>query len=409
MNLKTLAQIPKSSNIFEALIITSILFLLSMLFFKNDPLFLYSNFPIFTIITAILVLFYGTLAAAFIIPISGIYFYFFYPLNLLESILGEYVLILIFIKFHTMWSQKVLQTTKKFEYLDNKLKELTHSFYLLKTSHDILEKSYISKPYSIRDAFKSIKKAFYQKEHFSQFLNILKSFYGVNEAILVINKNKNLTLVATTDQNFKFDQEDILIKEAIDQQKPIYIHTNNNTDKNSKFLAVIPVLQNDTLIALLAIRKISFLNFNKDNLQSITIALRYFFDQLKFYNYLKINPYQKTKEALFNYELNIVAKLKKEYNINSHIVIFKLFDELLEYTFLHNIEKIIRSIDQFIIYQNQNTNIIILLPLSSNYAAESFAKRVQKEFNSSLLNYKIFNILDTKLMKKYIEYENARV
>ncbi len=396
---------------FESLFVIFLFCFMGIFFHKNDPLFLKFDFPIFTIVSAILVLFYGFLAGFSIIVISGVVFFLFYPSSLLTPLLGEFILILIFSQFHNIWGRKVLKSLHISKYYQDKLTKLTHAFYTLKISHDELEKSYVSKPYSIRDSFEIIKKSIIKNEDpFKEFLLLLKNSYNVQQVALVTYQKNREIKIDSTIQNFRFNKDNPLIQEAISTFKPAYIDQ-LDTQTEDDFLAVIPIFKTNSLKALLLIKKIPFLSFNKESLLQMSIILRYFYDQLEIYqNFQNYHYSMSQKELLFRYELNILRHLKKEFLIDSYIAVFKPFDHLLEHSFRRKLESDIRVIDQFIIYNDGiHVSIVVLLPLSSYSSSLDFAKKITNYFKYDDIKYELFDILEIELVKKYIKYPYARV
>ncbi len=375
-----------------------------------DPLFLNSRVPILIGILSIISLFYGLKNGILSMLIVGVVMYLYYENNWLRYFLAHLFLVLIFAQFYHYWYRKIKKANSEFDYMNNRMKELSNAFYTLKISHDILEKSYTLKPKSIRSTMESIEDIFFKEgSYYESYLNLLEKLYQVQKAVLVIKKDNSFKKVASIGGDSSLKDSDPLVQKAIQTRSTTSV--SKDGDNNTKYLSIIPVYdsQKDNLIAIFAIEKMAFLDFNKDNLISISVLTSYLFDQIKQWNYFKsIGKNNYSEEDVFVFEFTRLLNVKKLHDIDSTVIVFEISNELIYHKLKDKASISLRELDKTInVVKDNKYYMLILLPLTSKLAAYETAKKIMQmanvmNDNNKDLHHFLFSVEDKELIQQYI-------
>lgn len=374
----------KNSTIFLEVVIFTIIFLAIGYFVnKENPLFIStSHLNYFYILIILFSLFHGLgagLISLFIITIFAHIYYnnaytlrFFLDGLLINLISGE---------FHYYWNKKIEELSIKNDYLYTKLRELGLSSLTTKLSHDQLEKSYLSKPYTLRSILKELKNI--NQDDFSDLLKFLSSQFKLESFSLVIMdiKTDNIDSV----HPYNMDKNDIDLKNPViskmfETKEPVLLK-NLDIKDDITLLASIPVLDNDdNIVAFLAIKDIPFLHYNAENLLSTQLILMSFFFELNKNRLMeKINNLNILPNTTldFRYELIKLYELNKKIGLQSSVVIFNIDRNKSEV--LDNFLKLnLRVLDFYQKLSGNKTDIfIVVLPLVSKSGAVGFIQRVK--------------------------------
>jgi len=418
----------------ETVVIITIFLLVGYLTTPNDICLIQQKIPYLIVVLSILTLFHGFESGFIAMGILSAAMWLFYQKFPYIDFLTLLMMILIFSEFHYYWTKKIRELKTGDDYKASKLDELSKSFYSLKISHDQLEKNYVIKPMSIRSAIEQIIEKnnhinvddtnVIDSERYKNFMALLEKSFNVKRG-LIIHKldqihDKTMTLqnsIITHSSNYAdYDEAEIfdeyLIAKAIDHKKPIYISDEAGNpalkkNQDSKFLAVIPSIYNDELIAILAIEKMPFMAFNKENLTSIAILLEYI--TIKIYKSNILNDSNRLtilKDDNFRYEYNKLNYLYKKYKVNSTVLVIKINNEIQTIKIHKTIQKLLRSLDMVTCVKNKDAYYLVLLfPLNDKSVAIGFLNRllynIQHE-KDKIFEYMTFAIKQDDLILQYI-------
>ncbi len=364
----------------ESFIVSTLFIFAGYLLNIHDPCFLESKLNISLFFITILTLFFGWGGLLPFLVIYTLAMNIFYDKFDLYHILELTLLGLVLYLFQYVWHTKTKEQKVKEEYLNQKLNENTNAFYTLKASYDKLEKTYITKPFSLKDSLQKIINLVNNSDKEIEFLKLLSQIYQVKKSIIVTYEKSKDTRVYSLDQNNNFDENDPLIKRAIQEKAPVYIDFNDDSNQ-TKYLIVIPVsLENQKKISLLIIEDILFTSFNKDTLLEISVIFTYFLQSLDKKNFMDLNnctrPYLSDN---FAFELCKLKDIEKIYNIPSSVITFKSSSHDYIQRLLDIIKKEKRAIDmiQTLKVDNMNYAIIILFPFSNRSSVEGFFTRLK--------------------------------
>ncbi len=395
--------------IFEIIIISSVFFFLAYISNSADPFFIKSEINIILILVAVITLFYGLVAGIILIALIGTGLYYFYkpfPLNYFMNIT---LFMLIFAEFHFYWNRTAKKLKKQLEYFEGKLQELVKVFYLLKLSHDQLEKSYILKPVSLRNTLNHIKQLYNQSpfKAYEEVLSVISKNYGIKSAaIFSYNDGKFLKEFVI---NFEEDlnEESEVLNKAIEIESVSYLP--KFEDLRNDYLAVIPAYDSsENLRFILVIKEMQFLNYTQDTLFSVWVILNYLADYMSHIDFAKdlIETHPACPSDVI-VEIKRLSFMRKKLDLKSYAILINIKDSPTSVEDIsQHISKLLRGGD---LICNNGDFIVLILPFVSYSNVESVIEKIKflisdrfyiKQNNISI---KVFEILaDYKKTIKYL-------
>jgi len=386
------------------------------------------------IILTIITLFHGfengILSVAIIALAMGIFYEIIPYLDFLVALM----MTMINGEFHYYWTKKIDKAEISSNYSANKLDELSKAFYSLKISHDQLEKNYVVKPMSIRNSIEEIINMNLETdehdeiedknyEYYKNFLGLLEKSFNVNSAVLIykIGHNKDKLFSAET-VNIVFGSyteeveseiilKDYLVDKSLAHQIPVYVSDESGEptatlDTDSDYIAAIPSIVDRELVAILAIKRMPFMSFNREVLTSITILLEYFSieighkDILDDLDTIKIVP-----EKDFRFEYARLRFLYLKHGVDSTVLIFKIDNELQSTRIYERVKKMLRALDRVtLVEENGFYYIVILFPLHDKAAAEGYYNRLMLflKDDDAKFDFMSFGMRENILLNKYL-------
>jgi len=419
----------------ETIVIVSIFLFIGYIFNPNDICFVQTQVSYALILLAVITLFHGFENGLVTIGMFSIAMWFFYPEFPYTEFLVLLMMTMIFSEFHYYWTKKIKELQVEANYKTTKLNELSKAFYTLKISHDQLEKNYVVKPMSIRNAIENIIQSDEKLEDMSinekttqfykNFLFLLEKSFSVNSA-LIIHKNQGHKEEELTAENSsvtysplceEYSKDEILssylLNRAMHFKQPVYISDKTgepslNSKEDSRFLVAIPFISANHVSSVLLIERMPFMAFNKENLISISILLEYLSISIS-QNTIPQDSYEisAVEDTNFTYEYNRLRYIYDKYSVNSTIMIIKIESELQTLKVKNKIEQMLRALDMVTVTQYNDFHYIILLfPLSDSSSALGFLKRLKhniKYVKDKQFETMHFKINQLTLLNKYIE------
>ncbi|MEA3523269.1 MAG: PelD GGDEF domain-containing protein [Campylobacterota bacterium] len=393
----------------ETLSIVAVYLLIGYLVNPDDICMLEGGITFLTIVLAIITLFHGSANGLLAMAIIGIFMNVSYPLFDYTVFLQELVLVLVFGEFHYYWQRTIDKHTTQAKFTEIKLSELGKAFYMLKISHDQLEKNYVTKPMSLRNSIRLIKENFVTNvshESYDDFLTLLQKTLNIEEAYLgTLDKKEKLTIVASTKGSGSFHYDDIMLEVAIEKAMPIYVSSDEKYNE-SEYLAVIPAISDDKIVGMLVIEKMPFMSFNKDSLITLAILVTYLFEELHKLEILKsIGDFFHNYQENFRFEMFRLYDMNQKFNIQSSVLVFQSSDKLITHLLLETIGKNLRSLDVMSYYSDGNKDYIaVLFPFADDSSTVGFVKRIYTllDFNDKTnIKYSTFDISQKSLIESY--------
>ncbi len=392
----------------ETAIIMVLYFSVGYLTNPNDLCMVSQKISFLTIVMALITLFHGLSSGLLATLLLFVAMNTGYAQFDYAFFLKEFVLVLIFGEFHFYWSRTIEQHRTLAAFTETKLSELSKAFYTLKISHDQLEKNYVFKPMSLRQAIRSIKdgaQAGAEHRTYARFLGLLEKNYMIERSFL-LHVDTQLSVVAKSENDVKIDLKDLMITEAIEKKMPIYISEHVGT-MQSAYLAVIPAVYSHEVRLLLVIEKMPFLSFNKDNLISLSILLSYLYEEFQKVKILDgIRDFFPWFQENFRFELYRLNDLNRIYRIHSTVLVFEIDDPLDAHRLQECISKNLRSLDIMSqVVTPHRILLAVLFPFADEASASGFVKRIFEllHVEEKQYRYDIFDLSQLSLLQTYIE------
>jgi hypothetical protein len=263
-----------------------------------------------------------------------------------------------------------------------------------------------------------------KRAYYENFLLLLEKSFNVSSAAIVYKEDETNSQYITIDNsnivvNSKSEVinidglfEDHLVDKAVERGTTIYIsdtkgEPSSNSDGNSQYLAAISAMYKGKAVAVLAIKRMPFMSFNREILTSVTILLEYFTVEIRkkevLSNYKELDV---IKDDSFKFEYHRLKNLYKNYNVNSIVLVLRINNELQAMRVYEKIEVMLRSLDLVTIVKENNFYYIVLLfPLHDKAAALGYLNRLLNfldEEKDREFNYMTFNLSQTELLNKYL-------
>ena len=418
----------------ETLVILGLFFLIGYLISPQDICLLHQDVPYLIILLTVITLFHGFQSGFFAMAMVSFCMWYFYTKFPYIDFLIHLLIVMIFSEFHYYWTKAIRELKLDNEYKASKLDELSKAFYSLKISHDQLEKNYVLKPMSIRSAIEEIFEqdttlksddTDEKNEHYYQkFLTLLEKSFHVESGFIVyklhhydkefLSEKSSAVLYSSVCEAYEKNEifDDYLLNKAINYKQPIYIsdelgNPDINVNEDSNFIAAIPSVYNDKVIAVLVIERMPFMSFNRENLTSIAILLEYISISIFQHNLLsETQEMVIIKDKEFRYEFIRLHHIYTIYKVDSTLMAIKLTNELQTLRVSEKIKHMLRSLDLVTTIKENNFYFIVLLfPLNDKSAAMGFMNRLLDTIENEKdkqFEYMTFSIHSTKLLNNYL-------
>jgi general stress protein CsbA len=370
----------------ETLIIVGLYLAIGYWIDPQDICLMESSISFLTILLAVVTLFHGVASGLLAVMLIGVAMKFGYTEFSYQAFLALLVLVLIFGEFHYYWKRTISQHQTEAIFTRQKLEEMSKAFYMLKISHDQIERSYIVKPMSIRNSIRLVKEEYNNGERerfYHYFIQMLKENFSVNKAILVkLLPDGKYEILASSQEDEPFDSKDLMVESALKKKTPIYVSSSDRYSA-SRYLAVLPAIVNDKVIGLLAIESMPFMSFNKDALVSITVLTGYIFNEAhKLFVLQKIKGFLPEFQENLRFETHRLKLIHQNYGVESTLLVFRSRDRLAMHQLKDTIYRNRRSLDivDDVRFDGVDT-IVALFPFADISAVEGFLERIGKHID----------------------------
>lgn len=304
--------------------------------------------------------------------------------------LGGFLLTLLGSYFHSHWYKRIAQLQEIQSFFEIQLQKLVNNYNLLMQSHDRLETNLISNPYTLRQALIQLselaKKS--QEELTSdlahEFLNLLSYYTHVQSAALYKLSDAKLSYepIASIGTLKPLYEEDILVNRALKEKKTVYISEEKHalSEKQTDYLAVIPIQTSHTMLALLCIKHMPFWAFNETTLKTVVLLSDFFaniLDPIQTGNeLLKLYPHCPSEFAGQFYQL---VKIYKSIGKDSAIIFIKFYSHPKRNHIIHRITHEKRDFDSlWLIEEKDFLGLMIQMPFSNRSSVLSYFARINK-------------------------------
>lgn len=387
----------RKSALLEVLIGMAIALGLAYMLWPDDPLLIDSAYPWLWLLATIFALRYGALLGVLAGMCILVAWWLLYSPTLASAptllFTGGMIQLVVAGHFSDLWMGRLRRFEGTNEYLDDRLGSLINNHYLLRASHEHLEREMLGSPVTLRDAVTHLREvalASDDKHDFpgaQQFLEYAATVCRVDQAaIFRVSQGKvQAGVIASVGGDFELAVNDPLLLACLESHQ--LTHLRSPDAEHSDYIACVPIITVEKgLIAVLVVRVMPFLATNTENLQLLRTLANYFVDGLSHAALIKsVQQHVHTCPDEFALELGRVARMTHEAGIPSTLMVFKFpLDSAFEPAIdLLRHER--RSLDVIWTHPSDKALIVVmLLPLTDTLGAHGYRLGIQHQCEAKL-------------------------
>lgn len=373
----------------------------------DDPLLTDIEFPWIWLAATVFALRYGTImgvVAGLCVAAAWFFFYGFQGSEPFPTMLfvGGMAQLVIAGHFCDVWSARGRRLKAVNAYLDDSLVSITNNHYLLRVSHERLERDILAKPFTLRDAIERVRSLPAATgeggplPNAAAMLEFVANGCQISQASVfpVTEQGIDPVPVATVGAAFELDSGDALLNECMRQRG--LAHLRQADDMQSGYLVCAPIMAaSGHLSGVLVVRQMSFLSLNHDNLQLLLVLLNYYADGLE--QHVLVEPVQLSlPQCPYDFALELARLARMQYcsGVRSALVgmvfpVGALGDAMVEQLMRQR-----RTLDLLWTYNLEDARVVIaLLPLTDDIGVNGYLVRIEHaaeaQFNTSLAEAKV--------------------
>nr|WP_284509391.1 PelD GGDEF domain-containing protein [Caballeronia sp. GAFFF2] len=371
----------------------------------DDPLLVRGGFPWLWMVPLLVALRYGTLLGLLSSSIMFGVWELFYPPGgtfpalyfaggLCQTILAGH--------FGDTWGSRAERASSLNDYLNDRLVALTNSHYLLRLSHERLEKDLLSRPTTLRDSITELRRLSVAGDT-AKNDSSMRGADGLLEfiaqacqievaALFPVHRGKlGMEPIAQLGDAFTLKLDDELVMHALATQNVAHLKNVDSTVPVSEYLVCAPLVSADgELRALLVIKRMPFLSLNFDNLQLLLVLLGYYADGVAHASFVqRIVDQVPDCPHEFALDLGRLTRLQKKAGVASSLVALVFpRDEEGDELFEHVIRRR-RSLDVMWPVQTPRQSVLLnLMPATDTTGIDGYLARIEAslkaQFNTDL-------------------------
>lgn len=379
-----------------------------------DPLLLSLGFPWIWLVAAVFALRYGTLLGglAGLCIVAAWYAFYGYDGHAqvpTAFVVGGFVLMVIAGQYCDVLTQRLNRLRKVNQYLNDRLVSITNSHYLLRVSHERLERDLLTKPSTLRDAVRYLRdlSALSTSDeplpHVQSMLQFAALSCQIEAGAVFPVSGSGLAprCVASVGERFDLDVNDPLVTECFENRK--LAHVGPVDALKSAYLVCVPIVaESGRMRGMLVVRKMPFLSLNFDNLQLLLVLLAYYADGIEQKELIapvqEIVPECPTEFAL---ELGRLGRMCRVSNVRSSIVALVFRREAIGRSLHDHTIRQHRALDLLWTFDTDRAQVVfVLMPLTDDNGISGYLARLDDSFNKQF---------DTSLAQAHVAVHSAGV
>ncbi|VVE41768.1 PelD GGDEF domain-containing protein [Pandoraea nosoerga] len=363
----------------------------------DDPLLLATQFPWLWLVVLVFALRYGALAgvASSLVLVAGWYGLSARPGMPFPTVhfAGGTIVALVAGHFCDIWSNRAHRAQGINAYYSDRLVAITHNHYLLRVSHERLERDLLARPVTLRDALTRLRDLSSRRAgdihtlgsglpNAQPMLEFAALTCQIEVASLFPVRAGRLvpTAIARVGEGFEPNPDDPLVQHCLSEGTLAHVRADDAASDTRACLACAPLLDGDgTLVSLLIVRRMPFLALNHDNLQLLLVLLAYYADGVA-HQPLVAAVRESVPQAPYDFalELGRLARLKRASGIESSLVALAFprgarGDSLFEQTVRQR-----RALDALWTIGTPRRQIAIaLMPITDEHGIDGYLMRVE--------------------------------
>ena len=379
-----------------------------------DPLLLDIDFPWIWLAAAIFALRYGALLgvlAGLCIFAGWILFYsqggngefpaMFFVGGLTELVVAGH--------FCDVWANRANRLQSVNGYLNDRLVSITNNHYLLRISHERLERDLLSKPSTLRDAIGYLRglsvlnAASAELPNAQAMLEFAASScqIGIASIFPVWRDGFASNALAFVGERFELDADDPLLRECM--EKRALVHLRQLDALQSAYLACVPIIAaSGQMTGVLVVRRMPFLSLNFDNLQLLLVLLNYYADGIE--QQALVAPVQEVAPKCpydFALELGRLSHMRHVSGVQSSLIglVFprgtigdSLFDQVVRQR---------RTLDLLWAFSTDQAQVaVVLMPLTDENGVDGYLLRIESDLRTQF---------DTDFIQAHVAVHSAAI
>lgn len=383
--------------ILEVLIGMAVALGLAYMLQPGDPLLIDSPYPWLWLLATIFALRYGALLGVLAgLCIMAAWWLFYdpaqYPVPKL-LLAGGMMQLVVVGHCSDLWIGRLRRLSVANDYLDDRLSSLIDNHYLLRVSHEHMEREMLGGPVTLSDAVAQLRELARVNEDThgipgaQQLLEYAATVCRVDQAaiFLVTEGDFDPTALAAVGADFVLERDDSLLVACMESRQ--LTHLRSLDSENSAYIACVPMIATERgLVAVLVVRSMSFLALNTDNLQLLRTLVNYYVDGLCQTALVKdIHREVPACPEEFALELGRAARMTRDAGIPSTLMAVEFppdapFESAVDV--LRSERRILDLIWAHV--SDQSLIVFVLLPLTDALGAHGYRIRVQRQCQAEL-------------------------
>ncbi|MBP6018117.1 MAG: hypothetical protein KA735_01375 [Burkholderiaceae bacterium] len=384
------------ASVLEVIIGMAIVTGLCYLIRPGDPLLLGLGFPWIWLVPTVFALRYGAILgvlAGFCISAAWLVFYSQGGATVFPTIffVGGLTLVIIVGHFSDVWTNRANRLHSVNDYLNDRLVSITNNHYLLRVSHERLEKDLLSKPSTLRDAVGYLRNLSIPNLKNESLPNaqVVLEFAALScqidiASIFSLTDNQfSPRGIAWVGEHFELNTNDPLLKECI--EKKALAHLRNIDAEESAYLACVPITSSSGhLKGVLVVRHMPFLSLSFDNLQLLLVLLNYYADGIEQQEIVK--PVQQiVPQCPYDFALEVgrLAHMQQVSGVQSSLVALVFPRRTIADSLFDQVVRQHRTLDLRWVFSTDETQIVvILMPLTNESGIDGYLLRLENSLKS---------------------------
>ena len=382
---------------------------------RTDPLLMKSGFPWLWLAPLVIGLRYGTLLGLLASAMTVGAWYLlgashgqawplmFFTGGLLQTVVAGH--------FGDTWGNRAARASTINDYLNDRLVAITNSHYLMRLSHERLEKDLLSRPTTLRDSITELRRLSVLGESVGEGaqasnasnaakvtpLRDLPGAHGLLEFVAQVcqievaglfpvrNGQVGTEAAARVGDDFALAPDDELVTHAIGTMSVAHLKSEDIPTAQSQYLVCAPLVSADSqLLAVLVIKRMPFLSLNFDNLQLLLVLLGYYADGVEHAGLVQGIlttvpgcPYD------FALDLGRLTRLQRDAGIASSMVALAFpRDEAGDSLFEHVIRRR-RALDLMWPVQTASQSVLVnLMPATDTTGIDGYLARIESSLSA---------------------------
>ncbi len=372
------------------------------IFAPHDPLLLNTGFPWLWLAPLIVALRYGTLlgllsgaliAGAWVLePHAGAAWpTVFFAGGMLQTIVVGH--------FGDTWGHRASRASALNGYLNDRLVALTNSHYLMRLSHERLEKDLLSKPTTLRDAITELRRisvthglatrdgeqpmagAQALLEFVAQACQIdVAALYRVRAGHDGETGRIEREALARVGDAFDLDVHDALVERACETRQLAHLMNADEPPRATQLLVCAPLVAADgSLLGVLAVKRMPFLSLNFDNLQLLLVLLGYYADGVEHVRLVRdILHAVPNCPPEFALDVGRLTRLARESGVASSLVALVFPHDEAGDSFFEHVMRRRRSLDLMWPIRTPTESVIVnLMPATDGTGVDGYLARIE--------------------------------